>query len=49
MRKKLQCLVKEIELDGEDLTWLVIDMSLLQAELFSPTPADTVAEEDSSL
>ena len=47
-RQKLQCLVKEIESDGEDLTWSVIDTSLLQAELFSPAPAETVAEEAGS-
>ena len=48
-RQKLQCLVKEIELDGEDLTQSVIDTSLLQAKLFGPTPAKTVTEEAGSL
>ena len=47
-KQKLQCLVKEMESDGEDLTATVIDMSLLQAELFSPAPAGTVAEEAGS-
>ena len=47
-RQKLQCLVKEMELDGEDLTQSVIDTSFLQAELFSPAPAKTVAEEAGS-
>ena len=47
-RQKLQCLVKEMESDGEDLTRSVIDASLLQAELFGPAPAETVAEEAGS-
>ena len=42
-KKKLQCLVAEIEVDGEDLSATVIDMSALQAELFSPAPAGTAA------
>ena len=42
-KKKLQCLVAEMEVDGEDLSATVIDASALQAELFSPTPAGTAA------
>ena len=42
-KKKLQCLVAEMEVDGEDLSATVIDMSVLQAELFSPTSAGTTA------
>ena len=44
MKKKLQCLVAEIEVDGEDLSATVIDVSALQAELFSPASAGTAAE-----
>ena len=43
MKKKLQCLVAEIEVDGEDLSATVIDVSALQAKLFSPASARTVA------
>ena len=42
-KKKLQCLVAEMEVDGEDLSATVIDVSALQAELFSPAPAGTAA------
>ena len=42
-KKKLQCLVAEMEADGEDLSVTVIDASALQAELFSPAPAGTAA------
>ena len=42
-KKKLQCLVAEIEVDGEDLSATVIDVSALQAILFSPTSAGTAA------
>ena len=42
-KKKLQCLVAEIEVDGEDLVATVIDVSVLQAKLFSPTSAGTTA------
>ena len=42
-KTKLQCLVAEIEVDGEDLSATVIDMSALQAELFSPASAGTTA------
>ena len=42
-KKKLQCLVAEMEADSEDLSATVIDVSTLQAELFSPTPAGTAA------
>ena len=42
-RKKLQCLVAEMEVDGEDLSVMVIDTSVLQAELFSPASAGTAA------
>ena len=44
-KKKLQCLVAEMEADGKDLSATVIDTSALQAELFSPAPVGTVAEE----
>ena len=44
MKKKLQCLVTEIEVEGRDLSVTVIDMSALQAKLFSPTPGRTVTE-----
>ena len=47
-KQKLQCLVKEMESDGEDLTATVIDTSLLQAELFSPAPTGTTSEEAGS-
>ena len=43
MKKKLQCLVTEMEVDGEDLAVTVIDVSTLQAELFSPASAGTAA------
>ena len=42
-RKKLRCLVEEMEAEGEDLSATVIDTSALQAELFSPAPIDTAA------
>ena len=42
-KKKLQCLVAEMEVDGENLSATVIDASALQAELFSPAPARTAA------
>ena len=42
-KKKLQCLVAEMEVDGEDLLVTVIDASALQAKLFSPAPARTAA------
>ena len=42
-RKKLCCLVEEMEAEGEDLLATVIDASTLQAELFSPTPVKTAA------
>ena len=42
-QKKLHCLVKEMEAEGEDLLATVIDASTLQAELFSPTPVETAA------
>ena len=42
-KKKLQCLVAEMEADSEDLSAMVIDASALQAELFSPAPAGTAA------
>ena len=32
-----------MEVDGEDLSATVIDVSTLQAELFSPAPARTAA------
>ena len=42
-RKKLHCLVEEMEAEGEDLSATVIDASTLQAELFSPAPVKTAA------
>ena len=42
-RKKLCCLVEEMEAEGEDLSAMVIDTSTLQAELFSPAPVKTAA------
>ena len=33
-----------MEVDGEDLSAIVIDVSTLQAELFSPAAARTAAE-----
>ena len=42
-RKKLRCLVEEMEAEGEDLSVMVIDASALQAELFSPAPVNTAA------
>ena len=42
-QKKLCCLVKEMEAEGEDLSAMVIDASTLQAELFSPAPVKTAA------
>ena len=48
VRQKLQCLVKKMELDGKDLTSSVINVSVLQAELFSPALSETVAEEAGS-
>ena len=42
-RKKLRCLVEEMEAEGEDLSAMVIDVSTLQAELFGPTPVKTAA------
>ena len=42
-RKKLHCLVEEMEAEGEDLSVMVIDTSTLQAELFSPAPVETAA------
>ena len=42
-RKKLHCLVEEMEAEGEDLSATVIDTSTLQAELFSPAPLTTAA------
>ena len=42
-RKKLRCLVEEMEAEGEDLSATVIDASALQAELFGPAPVDTAA------
>ena len=48
-RKKLCCLVEEIEAEGEDLMVMVIDASALQAELFGPVPVDTAAAGAGSL
>ena len=48
-KQKFQCLVKEIELDGENLTVTVIDISFLQAKFLSPAPTGTVTEEAGSL
>ena len=45
VKKKLQYLVAEIEVDGKNLSVTVIDVSALQAKLFSPTPVGTVTEE----
>ena len=42
-RKKLCCLVEEMEAEGEDLLVTVIDTSTLQAELFGPAPVETAA------
>ena len=43
-KKKLKCLVKEMEVEGEDITAMVIDASVLEAELFRVAPASgTVA------
>ena len=42
-RKKLCCLVEEMEAEGEDLSATVIDALALQAKLFSPAPVDTAA------
>ena len=42
-RKKLHCLVEEMEAEGEDLSVTVIDTSALQAELFGPAPVNTAA------
>ena len=42
-RKKLCCLVEEMEAEGEDLSAMVIDTSTLQAELFSLAPVETAA------
>ena len=42
-RKKLHCLVEEMEAEGEDLLATVIDTSALQAELFGPAPINTAA------
>ena len=38
-----------MKVDGEDLSATVIDVSALQAELFSPASAGTAAEGASSL
>ena len=48
MKKKLQCLVTEMEVEGEDLSVTVIAMSALQAKLFSPAPSGTITEEAGS-
>ena len=48
VKKKLQYLVAEMEVDGEDLSVTVIDVSTLQAKLFSPAPVGTVTEEAGS-
>ena len=48
-QKKLHCLVKEMEAEGEDLSVMVIDMSALQAELFGPAPINTAAAGAGSL
>ena len=42
-RKKLCCLVEEMEAEGEDLSAMVIDASTLQAKLFGPAPVKTAA------
>ena len=42
-QKKLHCLVKEMEAEGEDLSVTVIDVSTLQAELFGPASVKTAA------
>ena len=42
-RKKLHCLVEEMEAEGENLSAMVIDVLTLQAELFSPAPVKTAA------
>ena len=42
-RKKLCCLVEEMEAEGEDLSAMVIDTLALQAKLFGPAPVDTAA------
>ena len=42
-RKKLCCLVEEMEAEGEDLMAMVIDALALQAELFGPAPVNTAA------
>ncbi len=42
-QKKLHCLVKEMEAEGEDLSATVIDASTLQAKLFSPALVKTAA------
>ena len=48
-RKKLCCLVEEMEAEGEDLSAMVIDTLALQAELFGPTPVNTAAAGAGSL
>ena len=48
-RKKLHCLVEEMEAEGEDLSATVIDASALQAELFGPAPVGTAAAGAGSL
>ena len=48
-RKKLHCLIKEMEAEGEDLSAMVIDALALQAELFSPAPVNTAAAGAGSL
>ena len=48
-RKKLCCLVEEMEAEGEDLLVTVIDTSALQAELFSPASVNTAAAGAGSL
>ena len=47
-RKKLHCLVEEMEAEGEDLSVTVINTLALQAELFGPAPVDTAAAGASS-
>ena len=48
VKQKLQCLVKKMKLDSEDLTMTVINTSFLQTELFSSASARTIAEEAGS-
>ncbi len=44
---KLNCLVQEMEADGEDMTQTVIDASALEFELFPPAGSSSMVVQDS--